>query len=178
MTDALLIIDIQRGLFEPEPRPFEADLVIARINALSARARQLHVPVFVIQHEAREDGVLFGSKDWQLVPSLVVADSDIRIRKTSPDSFLRTDLEPQLRMRGTKRVIACGYATEFCVDTTVRRAASLGLSVVLAADAHTTHDKPHASAQQIRTHHNATLPDISSFGVTITAEPSAAIAFH
>jgi nicotinamidase-related amidase len=55
------------------------------------------------------------------------------------------------------------------VDTTVRRAAGLGYSVELVSDAHTTHDKSHASAEQIRAHHNATLQNISSFGVKIAA---------
>ncbi|MNL42777.1 Isochorismatase family protein [compost metagenome] len=71
--------------------------------------------------------------------------------------------------------MVCGYATEFCVDTTVRRAAGLGMPVTLAADAHTTHDKPHASGARIRAHHNATLPAISSFGVKIAAVPAADI---
>jgi len=69
--------------------------------------------------------------------------------------------------------VVCGYATEFCVDTTLRRAAGLGLTVTLAADAHTTHDKPHADGGQIRAHHNATLPAISSFGVKIAAVAAA-----
>jgi hypothetical protein len=46
---------------------------------------------------------------------------------------------------------------------------------VLAADAHTSHDKPHATGAQIRAHHNATLADISSFGVPIRAVPAADI---
>ena len=49
--------------------------------------------------------------------------------------------------------------------------------MVLVADAHTTHDKPHMGAAQIRAHHNATLPDISSFGVKIVATPAAEVVF-
>jgi len=49
--------------------------------------------------------------------------------------------------------------------------------VVLAADAHTSHDKPHATGAQIRAHHNATLSDITSFGVPIRAVASSDIAF-
>lgn len=33
MKSALLIIDVQRGLFDPEPRPHEADVVLERINS-------------------------------------------------------------------------------------------------------------------------------------------------
>jgi nicotinamidase-related amidase len=63
------------------------------------------------------------------------------------------------------------------VDTAVRRAAALGYEVVLAADAHTSHDKPHATGAFIRAHHNATLSDITSFGVPISAVDSVQIAF-
>jgi len=68
-------------------------------------------------------------------------------------------------------------ACEFCIDTTTRRAAALGYGVTLAADAHTTHDKPHATAVEIRAHENATLSDLTSFGPVITATPSADIVF-
>ncbi|HCM0825166.1 TPA: isochorismatase family protein, partial [Vibrio parahaemolyticus] len=56
-----------------------------------------------------------------------------------------------------------------CIDTTIRRAAGLGYPVTLVSDAHTTHDKEHASGAKIRKHHNAMLPNISSFGVKIEA---------
>ena len=39
MGAALLVIDVQRGLFASEPRPFDADAVVERINQLAARAR-------------------------------------------------------------------------------------------------------------------------------------------
>ena len=61
--------------------------------------------------------------------------------------------------------------------STARSAAAHGYHVVLAADAHTTHDKAHADAAQIRAHHNATLPAIRSFGVSIRALPAGEIAF-
>jgi len=73
--------------------------------------------------------------------------------------------------------VVCGYASEFCVDTTVRSAAAKGYEITLAADAHTTHDKPHATGLQIRTHENETLANITSFGVVIAAVPAAEIAF-
>ncbi|HTA65607.1 MAG TPA: cysteine hydrolase family protein [Xanthomonadaceae bacterium] len=172
MTSALLIIDVQRGLFDDAPRPYEADAVVGRINALSGRARALGVPVFVIQHERASGNLAYGSESWQLERSLVTAVDDRLIRKTTPDSFLRTPLQEQLDALQVKRVVVCGYASEFCVDTTTRRAAALGYAVTIAADAHTTHDKDHASAAAIRTHENATLADIASFGPVIEAVPS------
>jgi nicotinamidase-related amidase len=176
MNSAILVIDMQRGLFDEAPRPFEADMVIHRINALTDRARRAGVPVAFIQHE---DAVAlkFQSENWALERQLRVMPGDATIRKTTPDSFQDTPLAEWLAGHGVRRVIVCGYSSEFCVDTTVRRAAALGYEVVLAADAHTSHDKAHASGALIRAHHNATLSNIRSFGPKISAIDSAELAF-
>jgi nicotinamidase-related amidase len=176
MKTAVLVIDMQRGLCDDPPRPHEAGEVVQRINALTERARAAGVPVAFIQHENDVD-LEFDSERWQLADALHVDSLDTKIRKTTPDSFLRTPLEAWLTGQGVQRVVVCGYSSEFCVDTTVRRAAGLGYEVTLAADAHTSHDKPHATGAFIRAHHNATLPDITSFGVPIRAVASADIAF-
>lgn len=177
MKSALLVIDVQRGLFDDEPRPYEADAVIDRINSLTARARSASVPVIFIQHERPSGSLEYGSESWRLERRLVVKDGDACLRKTTPDSFLRTELGERLAQWSVEQLVICGYATEFCVDTTTRRAAALGYPVVLVADAHTTHDKSHASGAQIRMHHNATLPAIGSFGPEIRALPADEVRF-
>ncbi|AMO99934.1 isochorismatase family protein [Collimonas arenae] len=178
MKPALLVIDVQQGLFDETPRPFEADTVIERINTLTSRARQAGVPVVFIQHETADDELAHGSQNWQLQCGLQVAPNDTKLRKTTPDSFLHTNLEELLDSWNVEQVVICGYATEFCVDTTTRRAAALGYPVTLAADAHTTHDKKHANGLQIRTHHNATLSGIDSFGPRIQAVPTSELHFQ
>lgn len=177
MNSALLVIDVQRGLFDETPRPHEASTVIARINDLARRARERNLPIFVIQHERGGGRLEFESESWQLARELEIAADDTRVRKTTPDSFLRTPLLEKLQAQGIAHLVICGYASEFCVDTTTRRAAALGFSVTLAADAHTTHDKDHASAAAIRAHENATLPCITSFGPRIEALDAGAISF-
>ncbi|MBB2486173.1 cysteine hydrolase [Mitsuaria sp. WAJ17] len=171
MPQALLIIDVQQALFDPPP--FEAPAVIERINALAERFRAKGLPVFLIQHQSPQGALQAGSPGWAFAQGLQTRPSDTVTSKTTPDSFLRTPLEPALREAGVSHVAVCGYASEFCVDTTVRRAAALGFEVTLVADAHTTHDKPHAGGAQIRAHENATLPSISSFGPRIRALPLA-----
>ncbi|MGH9846895.1 MAG: cysteine hydrolase family protein [Blastocatellia bacterium] len=174
MKSAVIIIDVQRGYFDTEPRPADADAVIARINRLTSRARKASVPVVFVQHEAQYE---FGSLGWDLEQQLHVEPGDHKIRKTTPDSFLRTDLGELLSTLGVSRLIVCGYATEGCVDTTIRRAAALGYEVTIAGDAHTTDDKPHASAAQIRVHHNYILSDLTSFGPRISAVNASDIEF-
>jgi nicotinamidase-related amidase len=176
MKQAVLVIDVQRALFDPRPRPYEADLVVERINALNVRARQAGVPVVFIQHEDA-GSLAHASLGWTLEENLRVEPGDAKVRKRTPDSFLNTDLAQVLSASGVERVVVAGYASEFCVDTTVRKAAALGYEVVIAADAHTTHDKSHASAELIRAHHNATLTGITSFGPRIRAISSADVRF-
>ncbi|GAB7128739.1 cysteine hydrolase family protein [Silvimonas sp. JCM 19000] len=177
MQSAVLVIDVQQGLFNPLPRPWQADDVVARINTLTSRARAARVPVIFIQHTRADEPLSAGSDSWQLQQQLEVAPGDVRISKTTPDSFLHTTLQAQLEAIGAQHLVICGYASDYCVDTTTRRAAGLGYHVTLAADAHTTHDQPHASAELIRTHHNATLQNIESFGVPILARNTAEIEF-
>ncbi|KEY57398.1 cysteine hydrolase family protein [Serratia sp. DD3] len=176
MKSALLVIDVQQGLFTPPPA--EAVEVIERINQLTERARQAEAPVIFIQHQTPQQELAYGSHGWQIHADLSVAKGDYRVDKTTPDSFLSTNLGKLLIAGGISQLVICGYSSEFCVDTTTRRAAGLGYPVVLAADAHTSHDKPHASGLQIRAHHNATLSNIRSFGVLISALPSAEIQFE
>ncbi len=169
MKTALIVIDVQSALFDDEPRPEDAAGVISRINTLTAGARQAGVPLAFVQHQDKEGALVAGSTGWRFAAALEVEPGDTVIAKTTPDSFLRTELESWLKQHGAESVVICGGMTEFCVDTTTRCAAALGYPVTLVADAHSTHDKPHAGAAVIRAHHNATLADIGSFGVEIKA---------
>jgi nicotinamidase-related amidase len=177
MTQALLIIDVQRALFNAPPHPFEAEQVVQRINQVAQRARSAGAPVVIIQHERAKGPMSVNTEGWQLQPGLEVELDDLRVRKTTPDSFLRTNLKELLDQKGVTELTICGDARGLCVDTTTRRAAALGDLGTWGADGHTTHDKAHASAAQIRAHENATLPNIGSFGPVICAVPAADIRF-
>lgn len=176
MTTTLLVIDFQKGLVDTEPQPGNAAGIAANIGMLMQRARAARAPVVLIQHEDDKE-LARGSAAWELSERLDVTETDHVVGKRTPDAFLGTELANVLKRHAVEHVVICGYATEFCVDTTVRRSAANGLAVTLAADAHTTHDKPHANAAAIRAHHNATLANIRSFGPCIVARPSAEIDF-
>ncbi|HYP82267.1 cysteine hydrolase family protein [Variovorax sp.] len=164
MTTALLVIDVQQGLCEGEHAAFESQQVIARINQVSAKARAAGGLVVFIQHESSSGYLEFGTDAWQLARGLHIEVPDILIRKTTPDSFHRTDLEQVLKKHGVTELVVCGMHTEYCVDTTTRRALALGFPVALVGDAHTSEGNRHLSAAQVIQHHNETLANISSFG--------------
>lgn len=167
---AVLVIDVHAGLFRGEPAAFEAEAVIARINEVAAKARKAGAPVFVIQHDGEpgSDYLAPFTEGWKLHPELVVRSGDLIIRKTTCDAFYGTSLESELRARGITTLVLMGYATEFCVDSTLRNAVSKDFGIIVVADAHTTCDNPVLKAHLVRQHHNwAWANSISRRGVTV-----------
>jgi len=84
-------------------------------------------------------------------------------------------LQGVLQSRGVEKLVVCGLQSEYCVDSTVRRALALGYPVTLVADGHTTMDNAVLKAAQISAHHNVTLSGIDSFGPRVEAIPAAEV---
>lgn len=167
MTTALLIIDVQRALCTGEEAAFDIDRVLEKINAVGAKARSAGVPIILVQHEEDSGALQFATEGWQLFEGLAALPGDLRVRKTTPDSFHQTELNQLLQERGITQVVICGLQSDFCVDTTVRRALSLDYDVILVADAHSTVGNGVISATQITAHHNTTLANMTSFASQI-----------
>lgn len=148
MKTALVLIDVPKSLIDEGP--WNAENVLARIARLLAFAREASAPVVFVRDRRVEP-------DASLHPKLTTLDDDIQIEKSYSDSFLETDLTKQLQKRGVTRLIIAGLQTDYCIDTTCRRAASLGFEVVLVGDANTTFDHPYLSASQIVAHHSYVL---------------------
>lgn len=175
MQTALLIIDVQHALCSGEYKAFESEHVIERINDVARKVRAAGAPVVIIQHETVGGPLDFGTDGWKLARGLEALPDDIYVRKKATDSFHQTELQRTLEERGVKRLIVCGLQSEFCVDTTTRRALALGYPVVLVADGHSTLDNSTLSAAQITAHHNETLANIASFGPRVKAVPASEV---
>lgn len=173
MTTALLIIDVQQALCFGPYAMFESPQLIEKINQVASLARSSGTPVVVVQHEEAGSPLAHGAEGWQLAAGLVTAPSDILVRKTASDAFHETPLHDLLQARGITDLVVCGLQTEFCVDTTIRRALALGYPVRLVADGHSTMDNSVLSAAQIIAHHNETLLHLDSFGPRVQLVPAA-----
>ena len=176
---ALLIVDLQQALFPATtagPHPL-LEPVLTRVNQLIALAQQVQAPVIVVQHHVPNTPLQQGEAGWQCLAGLALPAHYQRIDKTTPDSFVGTPLQSLLQQLGVERLVVTGYASEFCIDTTVRSAASRGFVVDLVSDAHLTQDKAHADAKQIIAHVNATLPAIRSFAGAIRAVTAEQVCF-
>lgn len=177
MTTALLIIDVQRALCSGQYQCHDIHRVIDTINALGARARKAGVPVVLIQHEEKDSPLAYGAEGWQLAEGLVTSASDLRVRKTAPDSFYQTELRKLLPSEDFEQLVICGLQTDYCVNATVRQAHQLGYDVVLVSDGHSTLDNGNMSAEDIIAEHNKDLAHLTGSVARIDVKPAAEIRF-
>ena len=175
MKAALVIIDVQVGLVKLMPPELQKQ-VLSNINILLAKARSSGTPVFFVQHDGPKGHPLeTGTPPWAIHPSTLPRSGESVIRKKASDSFFETNFERELRKNGIDMLIVVGGMTEFCVDTTCRRAVTLGYGVTLVSDAHLTHDTPILTASQIIAHHNLLLDGFAAGSHSIKVTPSAQI---
>ncbi|MDJ0643781.1 MAG: cysteine hydrolase family protein [Erythrobacter sp.] len=157
MKQALLIIDVQKGMFD-NATPYRGAEVVDALSQVLSRARASYVPVFFVQHDGGEGSPLaMAGAGFAFVDELAPrADEDVTIKRRC-SAFHETDLSERLRAADIEEVVIGGMQTEFCVDTAVRGAFERGFAVSLIADGHTTFDTPALPAAQIIAHHNHTL---------------------
>ncbi len=170
MNTALLIIDTQVGLIEPAYQGFE---VLEQIRTLLDKARAAHVPVIYVQHDGPKGNDLeVGTSGWQIHPRIAPQEGEPIVHKRASDSFYQTTLAHELEARGIHHLLVTGGQTEYCVDTSVRRAVTLGYDVTLVSDAHTTYDSKILTAAQIIAHHNDLLDHFGAGEACVLVKPT------
>jgi nicotinamidase-related amidase len=135
----LLIIDIQRDYFPGGAYPLvepEAAAETARRVLDSFRASG--EPVIHMKHIWDAPDAEFMRPDTEGIeihPTVTPADGELVLEKTSPNSFIDTPLEAELRQRDPDELVVAGMMSSMCVDATVRAAADLGFSATVVHDA-------------------------------------------
>ena len=158
MLTALVVVDVQQGMFTCDPPPYCATEVLQRIATLLERGRAAGVPVFHVRHDGGPGHILAkGSAGWPHHPAVAPRAGELIIDKRHSSAFHDTDFHARLTERGIDRLVIAGLQTEMCVDSACRAAVALGYRVVLASDGHTTWDTPALPAERIVAHHNRTL---------------------
>ncbi|MDM9628384.1 cysteine hydrolase family protein [Rhizobium sp. S152] len=185
MTKALLIIDVQNAIVAgkgtPERQPAidaALDETVARLATLRERARQEGIPLVLVQHDGDPGHRLaVGTQGWEIRAELAPGSGDTVVHKKSADSFFETDLAERLAERSVTHLVVGGCMSQFCVDTTIRRAVSLGYDVTLIADGHTTADSASLTFAEIVAHHNETLDDFDAGTALAIVRPASEIQF-
>lgn len=140
MTTALLVIDVQKGLFERSTPIYQAHQLLQNINILINKARQEGVPVFFIQHSS-EKFLEKGSDAWKLHPDIQPAGGETVIHKVHPNAFEGTNLRGELKERGIDTLVVTGLVTHGCVKATCLGALEEGYRVRLVSDGHSSYSK-------------------------------------
>lgn len=172
---ALLVIDVQVGIIEG-PGMAGTKEVLTTIAGLLQKARDENIPIVYVQHDGPPGHrVEPGTRGWRIHPEIAPRGNEPVVRKRASDSFFETDLQQRLQQLGIDRLIVCGCMTPYCVDTTCRRAVSIGYDVTLVSDGHTTADTPALKASQIVAHHNDVLDGFDAGSRMISVLPAAEI---
>ena len=137
---ALLVIDVQQGLFERSTPIYKADQVLENIHMLVCSARREGVPVFFIQH-ANKSTLVEGSYAWQLHPQIQPLHTERIIHKRHGNAFKETTLREELLSKGVERLVITGLVTHGCVKATCMGAIEMGYRVVLIEDGHSNFSK-------------------------------------
>ncbi len=127
MNIAMLIIDMQKGCSVTEENKETMGAAVEYINEVSGYFRKAGKPVVVVQD--REVGEGPGSKGYELIDELVVADTDILVSKVHANSFYETQLESILHDLDVEFVVVSGFAAEYCVLFTYNGARERGFGV-------------------------------------------------
>jgi len=159
-TTALLLLDLQKGIFGVAGGPHSAADVVRNAAALARRFRERRATVVLVrigwsagfpdllrQPVDRAPPVPGAGPlpaDWMEQPAeLAVAPTDVQITKRQWGAFYGTELELQLRRRGITTLVLSGISTNIGVESTARFAWELGYALVLAEDAMTSQFADH-----------------------------------
>ncbi len=165
---ALIIIDVQKGMFTHDDPVFKGEELVSEISSFAGKSRNAGIPVVIVQHSgSKGDSLEPDTEGWQLRDEILSESSEPVVHKNTPDSFLDTDLDLILKSMDVNRLVICGIQTELCVDTTCRSAFSHGYRVVLLSDCHSTWSRGDISPQQLISNTNSIISDW--FGEVMTA---------
>ena len=137
---ALLVIDVQQGMFEKSTRVYQAEQLIRNITTLVRAAQRVGAPVIYIQHSGERD-LIQGTHEWQFHPDLLKLDPDATVHKQYGNAFQETGLDEILKARGVDTLVVTGMVTHGCVKATSLGGLAAGYKVILVADAHSSYSQ-------------------------------------
>ncbi len=136
---ALVLVDIQNDYFPGGKMPLEGiDAAGRNAATLLRHFRDKNLPVLHVRHISDRPGAAFFLPDTpgaEIHPQVAPRPGEPVIVKHFPNSFRGTDLRDRLRRAGVESVVVCGAMSHMCIDATVRAAADLGFTCLVAHDA-------------------------------------------
>ena len=137
---ALLVVDVQRGLFRRPSAVHNEDKLINNIVKLIKEAHETKIQVIHIQH-FNKDLHGTGLASIKMHPSIELGETDIVLYKEQTSAFKNTALCEELGKKNLNKVIVTGLVTQGCIKSTCLEGKELGYDVILAADGHSNYNQ-------------------------------------
>jgi nicotinamidase-related amidase len=78
MKKALLVIDVQNGMFQEGNVVYKGERLLQNLKGLIKQARSTETPIFYIQHNAPTGKPLeHGTKGWEIHPEITPNNQDV-----------------------------------------------------------------------------------------------------
>ncbi|CAM3125424.1 isochorismatase family protein [Lactococcus hircilactis] len=147
LADAFLMIDMQNGVLQEGSQPiYQREKLIEAIDLRLKLYRKQQLPVIVVQHE--DEGLIFGTKAWEIIPEIKLSKEDFFVRKTHANAFYQTTLQDILNQLKVKSIEFAGAQTDYCINASVEFAFGLGYENVMMRGLSSTYDNPFLSAEK------------------------------
>jgi nicotinamidase-related amidase len=137
---ALLVIDVQQGIFSRLTPVYNERLLLSNINTLIERFSQSGAKVYLVQH-SNQKTLIAGTRNWKFHPDLNTSKADSVIHKTHGNAFKETNLKQTLDSHGIQKIMVTGLVTNGCVRATCIAGREFGFHVILVEDGHSSYSK-------------------------------------
>lgn len=135
---ALLMIDIQRALFERNVPIYNMDALLNNFESVVRWFQAADLPVIFIQH-SNQSLLIKGTHEWELHPRMQPLLGEHLIHKLHGSAFIDTDLHTTLQELQIDAVVIMGLVTHGCVRASALDALKHGYAVYLVEDGHSSY---------------------------------------
>ncbi|MCK5017702.1 MAG: cysteine hydrolase [Candidatus Peribacteraceae bacterium] len=187
MNEALLVIDTQKIYTNPDSELYceESDKALDNINLLISSFANKNKLIIMVRHIHKADGsdlgrmfdfagpteefdFVEGTTEVEFSEGVEIHSNSHEIHKTRYSSFVGTKLMNLLNENQIKKVVICGFMTNFCCESTSRDAHDRDLYVDFIIDATGCPDLEHSNQDEIK-HHVKEIME-SGFAVVLTTK--------
>ena len=137
---ALVVIDMQRALFEKKQRIFNETQLIDNVNSLIRKADIAHASVYVVQH-CNDSFLRESTEAWRVHDALEIPKEHTRVLKHHGSCFEDTHLEDHLRENNETEIVLVGLVTNGCIRASCLDGLKRRYMVTLAADGHSSYSR-------------------------------------
>ena len=133
--DALIVVDMQKGIFNKSIRVYDSDVLINQINMMIDFCHYNMIPIIFLRYTG-EIVLKENTENWELITELHIDQNDIIIDKFGSDAFQTRKFLDVLEQYKIDHVFVSGVFSHGCVQSTVLGALHHNMSVSLIGDAH------------------------------------------